>query len=139
MGILARIFGTKDIAEKAVDGIYNGIDASILTDEERIQYHLEFLKAYEPFKLAQRGLAFIVAIPYVGVWMASALMYVISMTAPVCAEGEQCLSATLEAGSRALATMNNETLGLPFAIIMGFYFAGGAVEGVMAQRAKGKK
>jgi hypothetical protein len=138
VSILGRIFGTKEVITKAADGIYNGLDAMVLTDEERVQYHLDFLKAYEPFKLAQRGLAFIVAIPYVAVWIVSAVLYVMSMTLPVCAVDVQCMSLTLEQGGKTLATMNNDTLGLPFAIILGFYFAGGAVEGIMSKRAKGK-
>jgi|SRR5210317_1161660 len=132
MSILARIFGTKEVAKKAAEGIYNGIDAAILTDEERIQYHLDYLKAYEPFKLAQRLLMLTVAVPYVGIWCLSAVLYTFGMIA-----GPSY--ANVEYAGINLSAMNNEALGLPFAIVMGFYFAGGAVEGVMAQRAKGKK
>jgi len=132
MSILARIFGTKEVAKKAAEGIYNGIDAAILTDEERIQYHLDYLKAYEPFKLAQRLLMLTVAVPYVGIWCLSAVLYTFGMIAGTS-------YANVEYAGINLSAMNNEALGLPFAIVMGFYFAGGAVEGVMAQRAKGKK
>ena len=131
MGILDKIFGADKVVEKAADGIYNGIDAAVLTPEERVQYHLSFLKAYEPFKLAQRLLALMVGIPYVVIWLASAALYVFSVLGDPCTADVTCKSAQMMAASKELATMNNDTLGLPFSVILGFYFAGGAVEGVV--------
>ena len=56
MSWFSSILGTDGV----VDGIREGIDKSILTPEERLDYHKELLKSYEPFKLIQRGLAFAV-------------------------------------------------------------------------------
>jgi len=60
MGWLSSILGTDGV----VDGIKEGIDKSILTDEERLDYHKQMLKAYEPFKLIQRYLALAVTIMF---------------------------------------------------------------------------
>lgn len=139
MGILARIFGTDEVISRAADGIVHGVDALVLTDEERVRYHLEFLRAYEPFKLAQRLLAMVVGVPYVAVWVLSAILFVGSVLMDPCQPDEQCKSRQIEEASKELATMNNDTLGLPFAIIVGFYFAGGAIEGVIQKRAMTKK
>jgi len=60
---LASIFSPRT-AEKAVDGIYNGIDNMFYTDEEkavaqqkRIDTKLGLLPLFEPFKIAQRVIA----------------------------------------------------------------------------------
>ena len=54
MSLLTRIFGKDKIVESAI----NAVDSVVLTDEERTEYFLKMLKAYEPFKLIQRVLAF---------------------------------------------------------------------------------
>ena len=130
MGILSKLFGADEVVKKAADGIYNGIDKLVYTDEEKAdmrlkaaQQFLQLLKAYEPFKLAQRLLALIFAVPYVFVWIVAATLFVIGAIWPQ-------YGAAIEA-SKTLAKMNNETLGTPVAIILAFYFSGGMLEGVV--------
>ena len=53
-GFIGKIFGSK----KVIDAAISGIDKSIFTREEKADYMLDFLKAYEPFRLAQRWIAF---------------------------------------------------------------------------------
>ena len=132
MGIFSKIFGTDDVVKKAADGIYNGIDKLVYTDEEKAemrlqaaQQFLKLLKAYEPFKLAQRLLALTFAIPYIVVWIISAILFVVGALVPE-------LSNAIDA-SRELAKMNNETLGTSVAIILAFYFSGGMLEGVVSK------
>ena len=132
MGIFSKIFGSDDVINKAADGIYNGIDKLVYTDEEKAdmrlkaaQQFLKLLKAYEPFKLAQRLLALTFAIPYIVVWIISAILFVVGALIPE-------LSNAIDA-SRELAKMNNETLGTPVAIILAFYFSGGMLEGVVSK------
>jgi len=55
---------TADIATKAVDGIYNGVDMLVYTDEEKavamqkqVETKLKMLPLFAPFKLAQRVIA----------------------------------------------------------------------------------
>jgi len=67
MGFFSSIF-TPDVASKAVDGIYNGIDKAFYTDEEKaeavqkqLDTKLNLLPLFEPFKLAQRYIALLFA------------------------------------------------------------------------------
>lgn len=46
MGLIGKIFGTKD----AVDAVKDGVDAVFFTPEEKARHMLDLLKAYEPFK-----------------------------------------------------------------------------------------
>lgn len=129
MSFFGRLFGSDNTINKAVDGVYNGVDKSFFTQEEKASYFLNLLKAYEPFKLAQRFLALVVAVPYVLTWLMSAGMLVVSgFVEP--GYGQQVADA-----ARALGTLNNETLGVPVSLVLAFYFGGGAVEGVVARLA----
>lgn len=72
---------TPDIATKAVDGIYNGIDKAIYTDEEKaiaaqkqLDTKLKLLPLFEPFKIAQRVIAILFTINFIlWVWVGIAL------------------------------------------------------------------
>lgn len=132
--IFSRIFGTGDVIEKAAGGVVAGVDASFFTKEERARHFLELLTRYEPFKLAQRLLAMIVGIPYVLTWLVCVALFVGSVVADPCTADAVCKSTQLQDASQELATLNNDTLGVPFSIILAFYFGGGAVEGVMRAR-----
>lgn len=74
MSIWGTLFGSKNVIKQAANGIYNGVDKAFYTKEEKAQGFLELLKAYEPFKIAQRLLALVISIPYVVVWLMSAAM-----------------------------------------------------------------
>lgn len=101
-----------------------GIDKVFFTNEEKADYWLKFLKAYEPFKLSQRFLMFIVTLPYVFVWVVCALTFLIASFF----DFESAIAA-----SKELAAMNNGTLGTPTAIILSFYFGGGMIEGAISR------
>lgn len=129
MSIWGRIFGTKSVIDNAAKGIYNGVDKAIYTKEEKAAGFLALLKAYEPFKLAQRILAFMVVGAYVATWLLVVLLFVIAGAL----NDEQLFKAAMDLGS-----LNNDTLGIPVTLVLGFYFGGGALEGVV-DRFKPKK
>lgn len=129
MGLLNALFSS-DTATKT---LAQGVDEIIYTPEEKAGFFLNLLAAYEPFKLAQRFLSLIVTIPYVTVWVFSAFMFAASIFFDPCLADQVCKSSQLIDVSTELATWNNEVLGLPTALILGFYFGGGAVEGVVRQ------
>lgn len=133
MNFFGRLFGSDSVINKAADGIYNGVDNAIFTNQEKAGHFLSLLRAYEPFKLAQRFLALVVAVPYVLTWlMAAGMLVVAGFVDPE--YGKQVASA-----AKDLGTLNNETLGVPVSLVLAFYFGGGAVEGVVARlREKGK-
>jgi uncharacterized ion transporter superfamily protein YfcC len=108
MSFWASVFGASNTVSKGLDLI----DEAFYTDDERSERKKELLKAYEPFKLAQRMLAFIFCIPFVS--LVSSLIiasFWIDVT-------EQL---------KLLA----ENFSLPIGLIVGFYFAGGVGEGLI--------
>lgn len=116
MGIIARILGNSNVIDQAA----KGIDKVFFTSEEKAENWINTLKAYEPFKLAQRLIALLVVGVYLFVWILSALILILSFW-----------WADMLELSKQLASMNNETLSLPFTLITAFYFAGGAAEGIV--------
>lgn len=127
MGIWASLFGNENIIKKAADGIYNGVDAALYTDQEKAGGFLNLLKGYEPFKIAQRLLMLMVTIPYVLIWVLCALM-LMSVGFVDGATGKAIGEA-----ARVTGEMNNNTLGVPVSLVVAFYFAGGALEGVVGR------
>ncbi len=118
MSVIGKIFGS----EKAIEKVSSGIDKAFFTKEEKSEQWIETLKAYEPFKLAQRLIALLVTSAYLLVWLMCALMMFLGLW----------FENNIEL-SKQIAEWNNETLGIPFIIIISFYFAGGAAEGVIGK------
>jgi hypothetical protein len=121
MSFWTKLFGASEI----VDKVSSGVDAAFFTPEERAKHYLEVLKNIEPFKIAQRWLAVIIIVPYVAVWLLCAVMFALSGFV----DG---MSGLMEISDK-LAERNNDNLGMPVAIIVAFYYGGGAVEGVVAK------
>lgn len=141
MGLWSSLFGTDDVVKKTVDGIYNGVDAAVYTAQEKAQYFLDLLKHYEPFKLAQRLIALCIISTYLFVWVIAGILLVASVffdpnIPDDAAAAYISKSAQLVAASKQLAADNNEILGMPTGFIVAFYFAGGAIEGVVARYRK---
>jgi len=108
MGLLGKLFGS----EKAIEAGIDGIDAMVFTDEEKSSAKMKFLKLYEPFKLAQRYIALVFCVPYSLAWFITFLASFWVETV----QQEKLLTGDI--GNIVLA-------------IVGFYFFGGAAEGVV--------
>lgn len=106
MGVFQKLFGSDSVIQAGIDGI----DAVVFTDEERSRAKQEFLKLYVPFKIAQRYLAIICAVPYVSAWF---ITFLASFSMDI---------------TKQLALLNGDMGSIVFAIV-GFYFLGGAAEG----------
>jgi len=107
MNILGKLFGS----DKAMSGIYDGLDALVYTPEEKAKNFQKLLKLYEPFKIAQRFLALIFGIPYALAWFVTfCLSFKFDITFQL-----QLLSGTM--GNIVLA-------------IIAFYFLGGTMSGL---------
>lgn len=124
MTILGRIFGSDSVVEKAAEGIYHGVDKAIYTDEEKATGFLALLKAYEPFKLAQRVLAFMLIGAYLFTWLVVVLLFTSAGILD---------TTSLHTAATNLAAQNNETLGLAVSLVVTFYYGGGALEGVVSR------
>lgn len=112
--LLGKIFGSK----KVIDNTISGVDKLFYTNEEKADYHLKFLEAYEPFKLAQRLLALIVVGAYIFVFLLAAFLMIWGGVT-----GNEMVTKT----SADLIKLENDSLGWPVITILAFYFAGGTV------------
>lgn len=123
MGILSSLFGTGDVIAKGMDLI----DSLHTSTEEEIaaksKAKTDLLAAYAPFKLAQRVIAF-----------GFTFMFLFIMANGVL--GALYGVIDLEAVDKAKAYANEMWLGEIMLTIVGFYFGGGAFEGVMNARKK---
>lgn len=117
---LGKIFGS----DKIMDAGIKGIDALVFTPEEKAKLHLDFLKQYEPFKLAQRYLAIMFSGVYLFVYLVAISIWLIgAFSSSIEMQGFYMATAF------ELAKWNTETLGTAVALIIGFYFAGGVISG----------
>jgi len=111
---LGNILGSSTV----VDGIKSGIDKSILTDEERLDYQKELLKAYEPFKIIQRVLALIVTVLFSLVLITEVSLTIIG-------------AMWIDSAELAVEMINKldivGMLGYSFMAIMSLYFSGGVI------------
>ena len=112
--LFAKIFGTKKVIESGI----SAIDKGIFTREEKADYLIKFLNAYEPFRLAQR----IIAILFVSVYL---FTFVILLCMYIYAYVSSNIQFSESLGN--LLRLTNDYLGLPVALIVGFYFAGGTI------------
>ena len=126
MGLWANLFGNSKIIDAGIDGI----DAMVFTDEEKSSAKMKFLKLYEPFKLAQRYIAMTFCPAYVFMWIVTGLLEVVNIF--IIAFTDKSLNTAvmykLLSGDIAMMVM----------LILGFYFGGGAAEGII-NRFKRKK
>lgn len=113
--MLGKLFGSDKVVGKAVDGVYNGIDKLFYTDEEKKDNFKILLKLYEPFKIAQRFLSLIFGIPYAIAWF---ITFVASFYRDVDAQ----------------MTLLGGDMGMIVLVIIGFYFAGGAIPNMRGKK-----
>ena len=126
MNILKALF-SKD---QAIDSLSAGVDKAFYTKEEKSDDFIDLVKAYEPFKLAQRLLMLLLTVPFVLMIFISFLVFVASLFFDPCILDNACKSDQFAAGSKALLSMATDGLGEPMKWVVIFYFGGGAVEGI---------
>jgi len=119
--ILTSIFNPAKLGES----IISGIDKAFLSKEEQMDYMQKMLVLYEPYKLAQRILAIMFSGTFLLVHLIIAITHFIYVLRGI--EAKSIID---------LYTFNNDSLGTIVLIIISFYFAGGAVEGVVKRLRK---
>jgi hypothetical protein len=95
-----------------VEGGMKGIDKAIFTDEEKKDIHLKMLTLYEPFKIAQRVIAFF----FCGLFGFAFVLYLGLIT----------FHFELEA-SNVLDAVSEFYLGQITLAVVSFYFGGGTI------------
>ena len=121
--VLGGIFNPKKLGES----IISGIDKSFLTKEESLDYMQKMLVLYEPYKLAQRILA---------IMFSSAFLFVHLLTAVA-----HFIYVLRDLNTKRVVELydfNNDSLGTIVLVIVGFYFAGGVLEGTVKRLKKDK-
>ena len=116
MSWLSGIF-SPDVVNKTVDAIVNTGDALFYTDEEKsaaaqkaIDTKLKMLPLFEPFKIAQRYIAFGFTLNFIVAFWVAVIFYAVG--AQKLLDGFLLIVATFQLGWIMLA-------------IIGFYFGGG--------------
>ncbi len=124
MSLWSWITGGSKAAEKAADGIYNGLDKLVFTDEEKADANregfkmwLEYLKATQPQNVARR----LIALVLVGLFAALVVAGVVAW--PFSREYAGFIFNTIK-----------ELVVTPVGVIVGFYF----VKHIAAQFGKGE-
>lgn len=111
MSIWGKLFGSDKAIGKITDGIYNGVDKLVYTNEEKADNFQQLLKLYEPFKIAQRLLAITFGVPYALAWFITFIS-----------------SLFMEDISSQLSLLSG-TMGQIVLAIVAFYFLGGTLSG----------
>lgn len=87
-----------------------GVDKVVLTEEEKRDWFISVMKAYEPFRKAQRFLALIFCPPYVLAWLIA-------------------FFSSFWTDTTHQFNLLNGPMGTIVGIIAAFYFGGGFIEG----------
>ena len=117
MGLWKQLFGD----EKIIDAGINGIDAMVFTDQEKSSAKMAFLKLYEPFKIAQRYIAMTFCPAYIFCWVLTFIIEVIDVF------------MVKDLDTDTLYNLLQGDVAWMVILILGFYFGGGAVEGVVTR------
>ncbi|MEA2098640.1 MAG: hypothetical protein U9P72_00760 [Campylobacterota bacterium] len=111
--MFGNLFGTKEV----VNGGINLIDNAFYTDQEKANMKVKLLKAYEPFKIAQRYLAFMFTGSFIIAFLLCLLFYSFNIE----------YKGILE----IIETFNIDMI---VVTIIGFYFGGGMLESLKKRK-----
>lgn len=118
-GLLGKIFGSDKVIEsgiKLIDSFHTSTEEEIAA---KTKAKVEIMQAYAPFKLAQRVIAFSFTFVYL-----SCFGLVLAYT----------LTDRVTDADKVKQVLEDFQIGWAMMIILSFYFAAGAAEGILAQR-----
>lgn len=113
MNFLGKLFGSEKALSKSIDGIYNGLDAIVFTEEEKARMRLTILEKVGDFmeKTSGQNLARrLIALTLVAQYMA---MLNFALVLELCGYSDI---------AEFIWTVQRDTLQQPFNIAVGFYF-----------------
>ena len=117
MGILSKILGSGDVIKKGLDLIDNMHTSDTEEIEAKTKAKTDLLTSYAPFKIAQRYLALIFGFTFVASYI---MVLVLKFAGHDINEVQQIISAF--------------KIDWIMLTIVGFYFGGGAFEGVLSKK-----
>ena len=118
LGVIGKILGSDKVIEKGLD-LIDGMHTS--TEEEiaaKAKARIDLMNAYAPFKIAQRWLALMFGLTFIGSYF-----LVLGMT--LTGQGD---------ADAVTKVMEQFSINYAMLVILSFYFAGGAVEGFMEKK-----
>jgi len=121
LGVIGKILGSDKVIEKGLD-LIDGMHTS--TEEEiavKAKARIDLMNAYAPFKIAQRWLALMFGVIFLG-------SYVLVLVMTLTGQGDP---------DAVTKVMEQFTINYAMLVILGFYFGAGAAEGFLEK--KGKK
>lgn len=119
MSLFKRLLGSSDVLKKGMDLIDDIHTSDTEMIESKAKAKTELLSAYAPFKLAQRYLALLFGFTFVISYLMVLILFFIGHD--------------ITAVQEIISAFKINWIMLT---IVGFYFGGGAFEGVMNKRAK---
>ena len=128
MSFFGSIFSSDKVVDKAVDGLYSGLDKIVYTEEEKADYNkmkmdlilkgtdlkIKTLGAFQPYKLMQRTLSLLILVPFIGVYLLG-IFYMVMENPEL---------------SQAIIKANNEILSIPAIMIITFYFSSSVIDSI---------
>lgn len=121
MGVLSAIFGGSKVIEegfKLIDSMHTSTEEEIVA---KTQAKVDLLNAYSGFKVAQRYIAFLFTINFIASFWAVVYLW-----------------ATDKDMQGFIEIMQAFSIGSIMLVIVGFYYGGGAFEGVVNRFKKAK-
>jgi len=133
MGILSTILGSGDVVSKGIDLIDSFHTSKTEEIEAKTNAKIAYLKAYHPYKLAQRILMLMFASTFLVsffICLGFTLAYIFGLA--VVAEGIDPIDEILD-------LLSAFYIGPIMLAIVGFYFGGGFTEGIIERLGESKK
>ena len=121
MGILSTILGGGDVIGKGLDLIDSMHTSETEAIEAKTKAKTQLLTSYAPFKIAQRYIALIFGFTFVGSYLMVLVLFF--------------MGRDITAVQELISAFKIDWIMLT---IVGFYFGGGAFEGVMGKKNNGK-
>jgi len=143
-GFLGKVFGTDKALGAVVDGVTNGLDALVYTDEEKAndaaadrsearKMVVAWMAATQGQNLARR----LIALSITGVWLGMYLLGVLCSMCAVFTNAEGTITATKITIVGTLAKQSATDMNGAIMLILSFYFAA-PYAGKIIQQALGK-
>jgi len=139
-----RLFGHPSVVDPQREQ-FTKTSHAFLTDSDRAEGIKRLSQIYEPFKVIQRFLALCVVLTYLAVWIICVALFVFYIGLFIIDAIRSDLSLMTQVNDlknnidevfflnaiKELASLNQDTLGLPAGLVLSLYFGGGFVEGVI--------
>jgi len=118
--VISKMLGSGNVIEKGMDLIDNMHTSDAESIATKAKAKTDLLRSYAPFKLAQRYLALMFGLTFLG-------SYVLVLAMTISGQGDP---------DAVTKVMEQFSINYAMLIILGFYFGGGAVEGFMEKKKK---